>query len=89
MDIAPRIHDWARGEPRYSRKLKGKVQRQTGLYVSNVPGEVKVVIANRNTGDMIEFPDDAIAFVFINREAAEKMRDDLLDPSEFPEILDT
>lgn len=86
---ASRIHDWVNGEPRYSRKIKAKIERQTGLYLSNVPGEVHVVLANRGTGDLMEFPDDAIAFIFVNREAAERLRDDLLDPSDFPEILDT
>lgn len=88
------IHSWANGSPYQFNRAKRAKQRGeneevpvTAMFFSNVKDKCKVVIADRKTGQTLDLPDDGVVFLFLNRDAAETLRDDLLDPSDFPDIV--
>lgn len=89
------IHSWANGMPYQFNRAKRAAVRDndpeavpvTAMFFSNVPDKVKVVIADRETGNTLDLPDDGVVFLFLNKDAAETLRDDLLDPSDFPDVI--
>ena len=86
---AARIHNWKNGEPRYrmasEKRVPDDVTETVGLNFANLPGAIRMYIANKDTGDILEFPHDGVLFMFVNRDIATQMRDDLLNPEEFPD----
>lgn len=87
------IHNWNNGMPQeFNRRERGRQRAEdevevTALYMRNVPGTIKVVIA-RESGEMMDLPDDGLVLLFVTKEAATRLRDDLLDPNDFPDTLE-
>jgi len=86
-----RVHDWANGAPRYrandrkGSRVPDDVTETVTMVLSNTPGSIKMYIANAGNGQVLDFPDDGMLFLFVNKDVAQEMRDDLLNPSEFPD----
>ncbi len=84
----PGLRRWAQNERRPIKNSPPKPKPDKGMFFRNVPGQMRVVIASDDGEHVLEFPDDGLVFLFINQEAAESLRDDLLDPREFPAVIE-
>lgn len=79
------------GECRPRRRKRGRATpleptQSTGIFFDN--GEHShVMLYNRTTQQTMDLPDDGLVLIVLDRTAAYEMRDQLLDPNEFPESI--